>query len=378
MWKLEHGNGRREINELHVPQGQPVELILASEDAIHSFYVPAFRLKQDAVPGRLTHLWFTATRLGEFRLFCSEFCGSEHAGMVGKVTVMPAAEYARWLDAGPAEPGMVQQGFALYRSSGCSGCHDAGSTVHAPLLQDLYGRTVHLQDGRNVTADDNYLRDSIVLPARDVVAGFAPVMPSYAGQFDEEQLQQLVAYLRAGAPCQPVAPRTLAMTTSYLTDGLTLRSWLTTHDHKRIAILYAIAITFFFFIGGAAATLIRLQLATPDRHPHGRRQLQQGLHRPRGRDGVAVPDPVDPLGDGQLHAAAHDRRARPRAAAHQPAELVPLHLRRRLHAAGPLLRRRRHRLDLLHALRDDVLQRLRRAHAGRHLHHRLLVDRHRA
>jgi cytochrome c oxidase subunit 2 len=200
MWKLEHGNGRREINELHVPQDQPVELILASEDAIHSFYVPAFRLKQDAVPGRLTHLWFTATKLGEFRLFCSEFCGSEHAGMVGKVTVMPAAEYARWLDAGPAEPGMVQQGFALFRSSGCSGCHDAGSTVHAPLLRNLYGRTVHLQDGRDVTADDNYLRDSIVLPARDMVAGFAPVMPSYAGQFDEEQLQQLIAYLRAGAP----------------------------------------------------------------------------------------------------------------------------------------------------------------------------------
>jgi cytochrome c oxidase subunit 2 len=203
MWKLEHANGRREINELHVPQGQPVELILASEDAIHSFYVPAFRLKQDAVPGRLTHLWFTATRLGDFRLFCSEFCGSEHAGMVGKVTVLPAAEYARWLTGGPVEPGMVQQGFALFRSSGCSGCHDAGSTVHAPRLVDLYGRPVRLQDGRTVTADDNYLRDAIVLPARDVVAGYAAVMPSYAGQFDEDQLQQLIAYLRAGAPGNP-------------------------------------------------------------------------------------------------------------------------------------------------------------------------------
>jgi cytochrome c oxidase subunit II len=205
MWKLEHGNGRREINELHVPQGRPVDLILASEDAIHSFYVPAFRLKQDAVPGRITHLWFTATRLGEFRLFCSEYCGSEHAGMVGKVTVLSPTDYARWLDAGPAEPGMVQQGFALFRSSGCSGCHDAGSTVHAPLLQGLYGRTVQLQDGRHVVADENYLRDSIVLPGRDVAAGFAPLMPSYAGQFDEAQLQQLVAYLRAGAPSNPSA-----------------------------------------------------------------------------------------------------------------------------------------------------------------------------
>jgi cytochrome c oxidase subunit 2 len=203
MWKLEHGSGRREINELHVPQGRPVELILASEDAIHSFYLPAFRLKQDAVPGRVTHLWFTATRLGEFRLFCSEFCGSEHAGMVGKVTVMSPAEYARWLDAGPVEPGTVQQGFALYRSSGCSGCHDAGSTVHAPMLQGLYGRRVQLQDGRSVTVDESYLRDSIVLPDRDVVAGFAPIMPSYAGQLDETQLQQLVAYLRAGAPSNP-------------------------------------------------------------------------------------------------------------------------------------------------------------------------------
>jgi cytochrome c oxidase subunit 2 len=211
MWKLQHGNGRREINTLHVPLNQPVELVMASEDVIHSFYVPAFRLKQDLVPGRYTRFWFTATQLGEFRLFCAEYCGSEHAAMVGSVTVMTPADYARWLQAGPAEPGLVQQGFALFRSAGCSGCHAAGSTVRAPPLlglgpgpgSALGGRQVHLQDGRTVTADDNYLRDAILQPSKDVVAGYAPVMPSYAGQFDESQLQALLAYLRAGAPPDP-------------------------------------------------------------------------------------------------------------------------------------------------------------------------------
>ena len=200
MWKLQHGNGRREVNELHIPLNRPVELILASQDAIHSFYVPAFRLKQDVVPGRITHLWFSATRAGEFRIFCSEYCGGEHSAMIGRVIVMQPDAYARWLEAGPHEPGLVEQGFTLFRSAGCSGCHATGSTVHAPLLEGLYGRQVHLQDGRTVLADETYLRDAILLPARDVTAGFAPVMPSYAGQFSEEQLQQLLAYLRAGAP----------------------------------------------------------------------------------------------------------------------------------------------------------------------------------
>lgn len=206
MWKLQHGNGRREINTLHVPLNQPVELTMASEDAIHSFYVPAFRLKQDVVPGRYTRFWFTPTRLGEFRLFCSEYCGSEHSAMVGTVTVMTPADYTRWLQAGPAEPGMVQQGFALYRNAGCIGCHSARSTVHAPPLQDLAGRIVQLQDGRSVKADDNYLRDAILQPGKDVVAGYAPIMPSYQGQFDESQLQMLLAYLRAGAPADGEAP----------------------------------------------------------------------------------------------------------------------------------------------------------------------------
>jgi len=200
MWKLQHRNGRREINELHVPQGEPVVLTMTSQDVIHSFFVPAFRLKQDVVPGRYTRLWFTATQLGQFPLFCSEYCGSEHSQMTGRVVVMSPADYGRWLASGPAEPAMAQYGFALFRQLGCSGCHDARSTIHAPLLDGLYGRTVHLQDGRSVVADADYLRDSILVPAKDVVAGFAPVMPSFAGQVSAEDLDALIAYIQSTGP----------------------------------------------------------------------------------------------------------------------------------------------------------------------------------
>ncbi len=199
MWKLQHRNGRREINELHVPLGQPVLLKMTSQDAIHSFYAPAFRLKQDVLPGRYTTLWFTATRLGEYHLFCAEYCGSRHSHMTGRIVVMRPGDYARWLAAGPAQPSLAQYGYTLFRRLGCSGCHSEQSTVHAPLLQGLPGRTVHLQDGRSLVADDNYLRDSILLPRKDVVAGFAPVMPSFAGQVSEEDIQALIAYLHSTA-----------------------------------------------------------------------------------------------------------------------------------------------------------------------------------
>ncbi|QHI97378.1 cytochrome c oxidase subunit II [Xylophilus rhododendri] len=195
MWKLQHPGGRREINELHVPLGQPVRLVMTSEDAIHSFYVPAFRVKQDVLPGRYSYLWFTATRLGDFRLFCAEYCGSEHSAMVGRVVVMQPADYARWLQAGPAEPGLAERGARLYREHGCSGCHDAGSIVRAPSLDNIFGRTVHLQDGRERRADETYLRDAMLLPAQDIVAGYAPQMPTYAGQLSEEDIQALIAFL---------------------------------------------------------------------------------------------------------------------------------------------------------------------------------------
>jgi cytochrome c oxidase subunit II len=199
MWKAQHRNGRREVGELHLPLGRPVRLVMTSQDVIHSLFVPAFRIKQDLVPGRYTSIAFTPTVAGEYRLFCAEYCGTEHAMMGGRVVVLPPAEFARWLRAGPSEPGLAARGFALFRRYGCSGCHAAGSSVHAPDLNGLLGRRVHLQDGRELTADEGYVRDSILLPQKDVVAGYQPIMPSFAGQIDEEDLLAIIDYLREGA-----------------------------------------------------------------------------------------------------------------------------------------------------------------------------------
>jgi cytochrome c oxidase subunit 2 len=197
MWKLEHENGRREIDELHVPLGQPVELIMTSQDVIHSFFVPAFRVKQDVLPGRYTSLWFTATQLGRFDLFCAEYCGTHHAAMHGGIVVMRPAQFAQWLSSGPEQPSPAARGFELYRRVGCSGCHEPTSTVHAPDLIGLYGRPVHLADGSTVIADETYLRDSILLPQKQVVAGFDPVMPSFQGQLDEDDLIALIAFIKS-------------------------------------------------------------------------------------------------------------------------------------------------------------------------------------
>jgi cytochrome c oxidase subunit II len=195
MWKLEHANGRREIDELHVPAGQPVELIMTSQDVIHSFFVPAFRVKQDVLPGRYTSLWFTATRPGQFNLFCAEYCGADHANMHGSVVVMQPADFAQWLASEPGQDALTSRGFTIYRRAGCSGCHEPTSSVHAPTLVGIFGRTVHLADGSNVVADDNYLRDSILLPDKQIAAGFAPAMPSYQGQLDEEDISALIAFI---------------------------------------------------------------------------------------------------------------------------------------------------------------------------------------
>ena len=197
MRNLQPANGRREIGELHVPLGQPVRLVMTSQDVIHSFYVPAFRIKQDVLPGRYTSLWFTATAAGEYHLFCAEYCGTDHAHMRGRIVVMNPADFARWLQHGDTQPGLAARGFEAFRRRGCSGCHAAGSSVHAPLLEGLLGRTVHLQDGRSLVADENYIRDSILLPKKDVVAGFQPIMPSFAGQIDEDELLAIIEYIRS-------------------------------------------------------------------------------------------------------------------------------------------------------------------------------------
>lgn len=195
MWKVEHANGRREIDELHLALGEPVRVVLSTEDVIHSFYVPAFRIKQDAVPGRYTSIRFTPTRVGEYWLHCAEYCGTDHARMGGKVVVMAPAQFSRWLEEGNENPSLAAQGFELFRRKGCSGCH-VNSTVHAPDLRGVFDRVVHLSDGRTVQADEGYLRDSILLPKRDVVAGYEPIMPSFQGQLSEGELNALITYLK--------------------------------------------------------------------------------------------------------------------------------------------------------------------------------------
>jgi cytochrome c oxidase subunit 2 len=197
MWKTRYPNGAREINALHVPRGEAMRLVMTSQDVIHSFFVPAFRLKQDVVPGRFTEMWFRATKSGEYRLFCAEFCGTDHARMGGSVTVMEPEEFARWVAAQPQEEDLPGEGAALFTALGCSGCHAAASAVHAPVLAGVYGRMVHLADGRTVRADEAYLRDSILQPKRDVVVGYEPIMPSFDGLVDEADLQRLVAYLQS-------------------------------------------------------------------------------------------------------------------------------------------------------------------------------------
>ena len=197
MWKLQHPEGRQEINELHVPRGHPVKLVMTSQDVIHSFFVPDFRTKQDVLPGRYTTLWFTAERTGSFHLFCAEYCGTDHSRMTGRLIVMEPEDFARWLTSGSGGSTMAQRGANLFRSLGCSGCHGHSTTVHAPPLNHLYGRVVPLASGGTAIADERYLRDSILLPSRDIAAGYSPVMPSYSGRVSEEEILELVAYIES-------------------------------------------------------------------------------------------------------------------------------------------------------------------------------------
>lgn len=205
MWKIQHPDGQREINELHLPVGRPTRLVMTSQDVIHSFYVPAFRVKHDVLPGRYEALWVDPDMTGEFPIFCAEFCGTEHAHMGGRVVVMEPAAFERWLASANPGQSLAAEGEKLFRQFGCSGCHEGNGTVRAPSLDGIYGRPVPLQDGSTVVADDRYIRDSILMPQAQVVAGYAPVMPSFAGQIDEDELLQLIAYIKSrtatpGAP----------------------------------------------------------------------------------------------------------------------------------------------------------------------------------
>lgn len=197
MWKFQHPSGRREIDELHVPLGRPIVLSMISQDVIHGLYVPAFRLHHDVLPGRYLQMWFTATKPGRYRLYCSQYCGTQHAGMVGWVTALPPSDFEAWLGSGDAPPSMTQAGATLFRQLGCTGCHEGAASVRAPRLEGLFRRPVPLQGGGFAIADEQYLHDSILLPKKHVVAGYAPVMPSYQGQVDEGQILELVAYLKS-------------------------------------------------------------------------------------------------------------------------------------------------------------------------------------
>lgn len=196
MWRLQHPEGKREINELHLAVGRTVRLVLTSEDVLHCFFVPAFRVKQDVVPGRYSTEWFRPTRAGTYHLFCTEYCGTEHSHMVGTVTVMEPADYERWLGTGSPQETLVASGAKLFHQLGCSGCHAENAKVRAPSLVGLYGKPVPLESGEIVTADERYLHDSILLPARQIVHGYQNLMPSYQGQIKEDQLFQLVNYLK--------------------------------------------------------------------------------------------------------------------------------------------------------------------------------------
>ena len=200
MWKTQHSEGRSEINELHVPLGRPVKLNMISQDVIHSFYVPAFRVKQDVLPGRYTSLWFEPVRVGRYHLYCAEYCGTNHSTMGGWVTVMEPADFQSWLSQGGAGPSMAEEGERLFVQHHCAGCHRGSQTVSAPRLEGVYGRPVPIQEGRDVrfvTADSTYIRDSILRPKAQVVAGYEPVMPSFQDQISESDLLKIIAYIKS-------------------------------------------------------------------------------------------------------------------------------------------------------------------------------------
>ena len=196
MWKFEHETGQREINQLHIPVGADVKMIMSSQDVIHSFFVPAFRIKADVLPGRYTQTWFHTTKAGTYHLFCAEYCGTDHSGMLGQVIVMEPTAYQAWLSSGGATGTLASNGAQLFQQLGCATCHRSDTQGRGPNLNGVFGKPVLLADGRTVTADENYIRESILNPGAKVVGGFNPIMPSFQGQVSEESLMALVAYIK--------------------------------------------------------------------------------------------------------------------------------------------------------------------------------------
>jgi cytochrome c oxidase subunit 2 len=210
MWKTQHVTGQREINELHVPAGRDVRLTMISQDVIHSFYIPAFRIKMDVMPGRYSTEWFHATTPGKYHLFCAEYCGTQHSGMIGWVTVMEPRDFEAWLAGGSGEGSMASTGSKLFQELGCATCHRFDVQGRGPNLMGIYGHEQLLADGRKIIVDDNYIRESILNPNAKIVAGFQPIMPTFNGIVSEDQLLSLIAYVKslqtAQGPNAPVTP----------------------------------------------------------------------------------------------------------------------------------------------------------------------------
>lgn len=204
MWKFQHPTGQREINSLHVPVGRPVKITMASEDVIHSLWFPGFRVKMDVLPNRYRSMWFEATKTGRFHIFCAEYCGTMHSGMIGWVEVMEPTEYQRWL-AGGSEGSLASQGEKLFQKYACNTCHTDTAGARGPNLAGLYGKSRQLVGGQTVVADDNYIRESILNPQAKLAAGFQPIMPTFQGQVSEDDLIRLLSYVRTLGAGQPVA-----------------------------------------------------------------------------------------------------------------------------------------------------------------------------
>ena len=197
MWKFQHPEGRAEINELHVPRGQPVKLTMISEDVIHDLFVPAFRVKKDVLPGRYTTVWFNATKTGSYHLFCSQYCGTQHSKMGGWVDVMEPADYAKWIDGPGANEPLAVAGGQLFQKLGCAACHLPQGNGQGPSLVGVFGQPVKLSSGMTINANEDYIRETIMHPGVKVIAGYQPIMPTFKGLVGEEGMQQLIAYIKS-------------------------------------------------------------------------------------------------------------------------------------------------------------------------------------
>ena len=198
MWRFQHIDGQREINELHVPVGRPVRVVFTSEDVLHDLFIPAFRVKADAVPGRYSAIWFEPTQVGEYHIFCAEYCGTRHSGMVGTVYVMEQADYQAWLSGGGATGGtMLQQGEALFTQLACVTCHLPDGTGRGPSLVGVFGSVVTLDNGSTVTADESYLRESILTSQAKTVKGYEHIMPTFQGLINEDGVAALIEYIKS-------------------------------------------------------------------------------------------------------------------------------------------------------------------------------------